>query len=245
MAPDEEIKHAFRREIARYHPDKVHHLGPEFQEIAATRAAELTEAYRVLSDARTRRKYDQSLLDTPARTAIDRAGSAPAGAGVWRGIADAGPQRDRTAAYDVIRKAAVAKLRDAVATLDGAVRAVAVPGFDEAYIIKPSRLFFRKPTPQVKVLVRFVPEANGAAVLDAWPLALRSGGADGLVCLLLLGAGLGPAGELGAAVAELRRKTRTAAPILVPVNVWDWGALFPPDAPDVIRQILQRLKAGA
>ena len=33
-----------RREIARYHPDKVQHLGPEFQEIAATRAAELTEA---------------------------------------------------------------------------------------------------------------------------------------------------------------------------------------------------------
>ena len=36
------IKKAFRREIARYHPDKVIHLGAEFQEMAATRAAELT-----------------------------------------------------------------------------------------------------------------------------------------------------------------------------------------------------------
>ena len=32
------IKKAFRREIARYHPDKVIHLGAEFQEMAATRA---------------------------------------------------------------------------------------------------------------------------------------------------------------------------------------------------------------
>ena len=34
-APAEEIKHAFRREIAKYHPDKVQHLGQEFQDIAA------------------------------------------------------------------------------------------------------------------------------------------------------------------------------------------------------------------
>ena len=34
-APADEIKKAFRREIARYHPDKVQHLGQEFQEMAA------------------------------------------------------------------------------------------------------------------------------------------------------------------------------------------------------------------
>ena len=33
-APADEIKKAFRREIARYHPDKVQHLGQEFQEMA-------------------------------------------------------------------------------------------------------------------------------------------------------------------------------------------------------------------
>src|SRR5688572_22690180 len=36
-APVDEIKRAFRREIAKYHPDKVQHLGKEFQEIAAIR----------------------------------------------------------------------------------------------------------------------------------------------------------------------------------------------------------------
>ena len=60
-APAEDIKRAFRREIARYHPDKVQHLGVEFQDIAAVRASELTEAYRVLMDPAARRAYDESL----------------------------------------------------------------------------------------------------------------------------------------------------------------------------------------
>ena len=55
------IKKAFRREIARYHPDKVVHLGAEFQDMAATRAAELTVAYKTLSDASLREEYDASL----------------------------------------------------------------------------------------------------------------------------------------------------------------------------------------
>ncbi len=59
----DEIKKAFRREIARYHPDKVQHLGTEFQDIAAVRASELTEAYRILMDEEARRKYDESLTD--------------------------------------------------------------------------------------------------------------------------------------------------------------------------------------
>lgn len=55
------VKKAFRREIARYHPDKVVHLGTEFQAMAATRAAELTVAYKTLSDDRLRAEYDASL----------------------------------------------------------------------------------------------------------------------------------------------------------------------------------------
>ena len=43
-APADEIKRAFRAQIALYHPDKVHHLGKEFQEMAAGRATALTEA---------------------------------------------------------------------------------------------------------------------------------------------------------------------------------------------------------
>ena len=55
------IKKAFRREIARYHPDKVIHLGVEFQALAATRAAELTVAYKTLTDPSLRQEYDASV----------------------------------------------------------------------------------------------------------------------------------------------------------------------------------------
>src|SRR5437660_12091148 len=58
-ASPEEIKKAFRAEIARYHPDKVQHLGKEFQEMAATRAAQLTEAYRTLTNPELRSEYDR------------------------------------------------------------------------------------------------------------------------------------------------------------------------------------------
>ena len=67
-APADDVKRAFRLQIARYHPDKVQHLGKEFQELAAERAAELTEAYRVLSDEQSRAAYDRALAshDQPA-----------------------------------------------------------------------------------------------------------------------------------------------------------------------------------
>src|SRR2546421_5639391 len=61
-APSDEIKKAFRREIARYHPDKVQHLGQEFQEMASGIAADLTEAYRILMDPALRAKYNDDLL---------------------------------------------------------------------------------------------------------------------------------------------------------------------------------------
>ena len=57
----DDIKRNFRREIAKYHPDKVQHLGKEFQDIAAVKAAELTQAYKTLSDDMLRAEYDELL----------------------------------------------------------------------------------------------------------------------------------------------------------------------------------------
>src|SRR5439155_6392748 len=56
----DEVKKSFRSQIAKYHPDKVQHLGKEFQAMAADRAAELTESYRILSDAGRRAEYDKA-----------------------------------------------------------------------------------------------------------------------------------------------------------------------------------------
>lgn len=77
-ATPEEIKRAFRNEIARYHPDKVQHLGKEFQDMAASRAAALTEAYRTLMNAELRKEYDQlcgaSVTDAPVASSATGGG---------------------------------------------------------------------------------------------------------------------------------------------------------------------------
>ncbi len=75
----EDIKRNFRREIAKYHPDKVQHLGEEFQEIAAVKAAELTQAYKTLSDETLRAEYDELLRTGGEPDAAARPAGPPAG----------------------------------------------------------------------------------------------------------------------------------------------------------------------
>jgi hypothetical protein len=238
-SPDDEIKRAFRREIARFHPDKVQHLGPEFQEIAATRAAELTEAYRILMDAASRRRYDEAL---GTGVGYDPHPAPRHGKAFGTAAPVEAPVRATTG--DVLRQAAIARLRDAVGRLNGS-ETLTVAGFDAAYVINPRRSLFKKTEPQMRLLVRFVSQVDRAAVEEAWPLAAKSGAFDGVICMMLLGRGLSPAKELGIAVAEQRRKTRTGAPVVVPVDLRDWDALFPPDVPDVVREVVQRLREGS
>jgi len=51
-ASAEEIKSAYRRAVARYHPDKVTHLGPEFQELAHKKLLAIQHAYESLQGKR-------------------------------------------------------------------------------------------------------------------------------------------------------------------------------------------------
>ena len=48
-ASADEIKAAYRRQMAKYHPDKVEHLGEEFKTIAEEKAKALQEAYTRLA----------------------------------------------------------------------------------------------------------------------------------------------------------------------------------------------------
>jgi DnaJ like chaperone protein len=47
-ATQEEIKRAYRKLANKYHPDKVHHLGPEFKDLAEKRFKAIQEAYQSL-----------------------------------------------------------------------------------------------------------------------------------------------------------------------------------------------------
>lgn len=72
-----EIKSAYRRMAAQYHPDKVSGLGPEVQEVAQAKMLELNEAMAVLADPVQRAKYDEVLDLIPERPLARVAGAAP------------------------------------------------------------------------------------------------------------------------------------------------------------------------
>lgn len=251
-ASAEDIKRAFRREIARYHPDKVQHLGAEFQEIAASRASELTEAYRVLMDPAAREKYDAGLVGEasgppPAGTRppppVESAAAEAARKEAERGgtpVPDSVRQARETIS-DFVKKATLARLRLALETVDGASSDPAA-GFDAAYAVRPKGGLFKKSEPSLRLLVRLVAEVDAAAIQEAWPAALKALSPGTTVCLLLMGSGVAPAGELSTVVAGLRRKTRNAGPVLVPVDFRDWDALFPPETPAVVRSLMLKLK---
>ena len=49
---DDEVKKAYRRMAMKYHPDKVHHLGPEYQKDAQEKFKKINEAYEVIKKDR-------------------------------------------------------------------------------------------------------------------------------------------------------------------------------------------------
>lgn len=246
-ATPDDIKHAFRREIARYHPDKVQHLGHEFQEIAAVRAAELTEAYRVLMDPSAREKYDAALgngtpsasTPTPAGREHSEEADAPrADAPVPESL-----KQTRATLNEFVRKATLARIVEATEAASDA-SATSVGGFDAAFLCKSRAGLFKKAEPPLLLLVRLVASVDPAAIEDVWPFALKAVAGQATVCMMLVGQGMAPAKDLAAAIADLRRKSRSPGPIIVPVDFRDWDALFPPETPSAARSIVERLRQG-
>ena len=258
-----EIKQSFRALIARYHPDKVQHLGKEFQDMAADRAAELTEAYRILSDAGRRADYDRTLGAAPAAAAPPPAPSA-------HPPAAAPPAPDRTAPYEppkpvesapareapadkkastgsfkqerqvrdeYLRKATLSRFRTAVTAVGGYDESQ-VRGFEIAFVPK-SKFLSKNKNP--RLLGRFISKVDAAAVAETWNEAAKWTSED--VCVLLLGSSLAPARELATAIQE-QRKRKAGNVTLIPIDARDWAAHIPTDAPEVAKNLLTRLRAG-
>jgi curved DNA-binding protein CbpA len=267
-ASADEIKRAFRREIAKYHPDKVQHLGEEFQEIAVVKAAELTQAYQTLSDPAARADYDAQLDDHPGgaphygaphqgspahhptRSQTDPASARPANL-AQEAARDAQPsggaspfEQERAGAVDLIRKATYARFRQALEREFGRYEEAPLRGFDVVCIPKPPFWSLRLPP---RILGRFLPEVDGAAVLETWALAVRmKKDPQRDLCVFVMAPAVAPPGELAAAIAEQRRKRMPAGGklIMIPVNTRTWNAHVPTDAPPVVKSLLTRLKAS-
>ena len=250
----DEVKRAFRLQIARYHPDKVHHLGKEFQEMAAERAAELTEAYRILTDEVKRAEYDQSIAAgggqvTPAprpsaAAATDAPPAAPPRRAPEEPAVPLGKQftQERASRDEFVRKATVNRVRQALDAVGGGYDETEVRGFDIACVPK-NRMFGRSKNP--RLLGRFVSTLDREAVADAWLQAAKWGdSAKDDVCVLLMGTSLAPAGELAGEIANQRRRSRGAKLTLIPVDASIWSAHMPLDAPDIAKSLIARLKSG-
>ncbi len=238
-APADEIKRAFRHLIARYHPDKVQHLGHEFQAIAAARAAELTEAYRVLSHAERRAEYDR-LLGLAAAAPAPLAAPADDEPAVADGPRAGNPSRERASGDEFVRKAAIRRIREALdATAADTYDESELRGFDIACMPK-ARMFGRPKAP--RLLGRVVAAVDAAAVRDAWRHAVRWASAREEICVLLLGSSLAPAPELAGAISDQRNKRPHLRLTLVPVDARDWAAHMPTDAPAVARDVLAWLR---
>jgi hypothetical protein len=258
-APSDEVKRAFRLQIARYHPDKVQHLGKEFQAMAADRAAELTEAYRILSDEGRRAEYDRTFVaaGVPATGAGQ---SAAPGAG--RGESSAGPaappppappnptasqvgaqfKQERASRDEFVRKATLGRVRQALEAVGADYDETVLRGFDLACVPK-SKMFGRSKNP--RLLGRFVSLLDREAIANAWTDAAKWGDArKDDVCVLLMGTSLASAGELAGEIADQRRKSRGAKLTLIPVDARVWDAHMPFDAPAIAKSLLSKLKKG-
>lgn len=260
----DEIKHAFRLQIARYHPDKVQHLGKEFQAMAADRAAELTEAYRILGDTRLREEYDRArgnaAPDASAPAAPPPAAPSPAAAAQSSdaphesappraqesgGASGAQFSKERASRDDFVRKATIGRFRQAlIATLGAGYDESPVKGFDMACVPK-GKMFSRTKNP--RLLVRFVPRVDGATVGDAWAQASKWNVPEKEeICVFLIGSSIAPPRELADAIGEQRKKPLRGAKVtLIPVDQRDWEAHMPIDAPGLCKSLLAKLKSGA
>jgi curved DNA-binding protein CbpA len=259
-APADEVKKSFRAQIAKYHPDKVQHLGKEFQTMAADRAAELTEAYRILSHADLRAAYDATLAKGGGAAIVVTA--APAAAPSPSPTAEASHpvvdeprpvssgqsqfDQERARRDTFVRKATMDRFRQAFAQVAGSgYDEATVRGFDFASAPK-SRLFGRGKGPAL--LGRFVPRIDASSVSSAWGDAGRWNAPSGdEICVILMSTALATPRELADAIHEQRRKTARGSSkviTLIPVDSSVWDAHMPTDAPPVAKELLTRLRSG-
>jgi hypothetical protein len=260
-APSAEIKRAFRQEIARYHPDKVHHLGKEFQEMAAVRAAELTEAYRILMNGELRAEYDRQLNipSSPPPPVAAPSVEPPVPQAPTVAVEPPRPPREapfpparpsslfaeeRNTKDEYVRKATLGRIRKIVTDELGALNEVPVRGFDLVFTTKARSRLFGKRQSVPNFFVRLVRDVNGVAIRETWAMAQKVRGSEaGEACVALLGP-VSSVREVADAVSTLKqRPDRTSGSLLlVPVDIRDWSAQIPHDAPKICKVILEKLK---
>jgi DnaJ domain len=256
------IKKAFRREIARYHPDKVIHLGAEFQEMAATRAAELTVAYKTLTDPALRDEYDAGLTGgmppfhgpppTPGPDARpsepfqppkeEEAFEPPPPTGGKGRFASERADRDL-----ILKRAITGRVLGIVESLYGKVEMPPVRGFDLVIVPVAKPRFLGSMPP--RVLVKVVAEVDGAAITEAYGAAARARVHSGKspVIVLLCARTIAAQQELSRAYDALARQRPApdgpAELAVVAVATADWSCRLPPNCSTAVHKLTDQISS--
>ena len=126
----------------------------------------------------------------------------------------------------------------------GTFEEVPLQGFEVTCIPKPSFWSLKLPP---RVLGRFVPHVDGAALNETWSLAVRMKKDNQRdLCVFVMGPAMAPPGELAVAIADQRKKPMPAGGklVMVPVSTKNWSAHVPTDAPQVVKSLISRLKSS-
>ena len=155
---------------------------------------------------------------------------------------------------DIVRRATIARIRDALEDVIGDCFMSNVKGFDLACIPRAKPVtsltlsqFFRRQVMPI-VLVRIGPVVDAAMATDAFAHAVRArlDGKGKPVALLMIGQSLAPSSELARAIEDARKKSPASLETIfpVPIDGRDWTAKIPLNAPDAIRTLIDRLKSS-
>lgn len=228
------IKTAFREQIARYHPDKVAHLGYEFQTLAAQRSAALTVAYKTLVDPTLRARYDETI----ARAARDPEPPGPRS------------DRPRFAAESadgdsIVHRALLGRVRSAVTDVYGHANCPRVRGFDLVMVPAAVPALMRSPFPRVFTRVRDVvePAQVKEAAVAAARARLHVPGSP--INVLLFGTRLQGEVDIVSTCEQVRNGRLGEVPPkthVVVIDAGDWRAVFPADSPPALRRFVDRLR---
>ena len=260
------IKKAFRKEIAKYHPDKVIHLGQEFQEMASVRAAELTVAYKTLTDAAQRAQYDATL-----GLAAETSAASPAAAHATSPAASHDPTEpyvppspvaqeearpfkepekashrfdsERAGRDQILRRALAGRVHQIAEEMYGELQSPKVRGFDIALVPTAKPRFLGSPPP--RVLVKVLDQVDAAAVTEAFANAARAHVHAGKspVIVLLFARQIAPQGELLRAIERQRKPADGPDEIaIIALDTDRWAARMPPNVSATVRKFVDRLK---
>ncbi|HWW87025.1 MAG TPA: J domain-containing protein [Vicinamibacterales bacterium] len=244
-ATAEEIKRAYHRQISRYHPDKVHHLGEEFRALAAEKAARITDAYQRLL---------QSTLETTAEAGSDAAttearpqaaGQQPAAqqtgdhAPSWKAVAMSGPS--------LVLDAAVERLTRSVVAICPRLEEVEISGYAFAGRSRTDWRERLRRRPADCVLVRMPLDGAAAARKQAPTVRSLLPGVEGPIVIfeVVLDSASGGNSDSGADVRRKGAPRNEPGVFTVKVDARNWVAQVPSEVPEFAHKILARLRSSS